>query len=190
MVLEIPMEVNIELDHLHVRLFGDYAYNMDGAARAKKAYAAAKTAGNTPNGPENYGIQPISSAQTSDVKAYQVGFGVGSKGMNYGPMQGLVYGSTSKKNTWEFRTYWQHIEQYALDPNLLDSDFFEGRENMEGVYTALSYSFSANTIGTFRYGHASRINNKLGTGGSNQDIPQMNPIRKYDLFQVDMTFRF
>ena len=97
---------------------------------------------------------------------------------------------SSKKNTWEFRTYWQHVEQYALDPNLLDSDFFEGRGNLEGIYTALAYSFTDNVIATFRYGYASRINDKLGTGGSNLDIPQMNPIQHYNLLQLDLTLRF
>jgi hypothetical protein len=88
------------------------------------------------------------------------------------------------------RAYWQHIEQYALDPNLLDSDFFEGRANLEGIYTALAYSLTDNTIATLRYGYATRINDQLGTGGSNQDIPQVNPITHYNIFQVDLTFRF
>jgi hypothetical protein len=103
---------------------------------------------------------------------------------------GLVNGSVSKKNTWEFRTYWQHVEQYALDPNLLDSDFFEGRGNMEGIYTALAYGITDNVIGTIRYGYASRINDKLGTGGSNLDIPQINPIHRYNLLHLDLTLRF
>ena len=114
-----------------------------------------------------------------------MGFAVGNK-----DSLGLVYGSTSRKNGWEFRTYWQHVEQYALDPNLLDSDFFEGRGNLEGVYAAFAYGFTDNLIGTIRYGYAKRINKNLGTGGSNQDIPQMNPINQYDIVQVDLGFRF
>jgi hypothetical protein len=101
-----------------------------------------------------------------------------------------VYGTASRKHAWEFRTYWQHVEQYSLDPNLIDSDFFEGAENLQGIYTAAAYSFTDNLIGTIRYGYASRINNKLGTGGSDQDIPQVNPISEYKLFQADLTFRF
>ena len=87
-------------------------------------------------------------------------------------------------------TYQQHVEQYALDPNLLDSDFFEGRGNLEGIFAAAAYGLSDNVIGTVRYGYATRINDKLGTGGSNQDIPQMNPIHRYNLLQLDLTFRF
>ena len=126
-----------------------------------------------------------SPRRTNDVKAYQIGVALGNK-----DSLGLVYGSVCKKNAWEVRTYWQHVEQYALDPNLLDSDFFEGRGNLEGVYAASAYGFTDNVIGTLRYGHANRINNLLGTGGSNQDMPQLNPIQSYDLLQFDLTLKF
>ncbi len=72
----------------------------------------------------------------------------------------------------------------------MDSDFFEGRGNMEGIYAALSYALSQNFLATVRYGHAGRINHNLGTGGSNQDIPQMNPIDAYSIVQVDASLRF
>jgi hypothetical protein len=102
----------------------------------------------------------------------------------------MVYGQTVHRHAWEARTYWQHVEQYALDPNLIDSDFMEGRGNLEGIYAAFAYGISENIIGTIRYGYAQRINDKLGTGGSNQDIPQMNPISRYNILQLDLTLRF
>ena len=189
LVLEIPAEVNFKIKSLNARVFGDFAYNIEGKDRAEAAasgYAAYLAQQST--------VSPVTvtpfSPQRNDVKAYQVGFGLGNGGNVYGPMQGLVYGSTAKKRTWEARTYWQHVEQYALDPNLLDSDFFEGRANLEGIYAALAYSLTDNVITTLRYGYAHRINDKLGTGGANQDIPQVNPISHYNLFQVDLTFRF
>lgn len=179
MVLEIPGEFDFKiltssLGPLQGRFFGDFGLNLDGRDRAR---AAATAAG-------------LSHVYTDDNKAYQFGFGIGNAGPVYGPTQGLVYGSTSKKNTWEARAYWQHVEQYALDVNLLDSDFFEGRGNLEGIYTAFAYSFSDAIIGTVRYGHAHRINDKLGTGGSNLDIPGLNPINNYNIAQFDLTFRF
>jgi hypothetical protein len=184
LVVDVPFEVNFKIKQLNARVFGDFAYNLEGSQRATDAVSAlaaqVQAAGN--------GYQPpllSYGAQRNDVKAYQIGFGIGN-----GDRLGLVYGSVAKKHTWEFRTYWQHVEQYALDPNLLDSDFFEGRGNLEGIYTALAYSFTDNVIATFRYGYASRINNKLGTGGSNLDIPQINPIEHYNLLQLDLTVRF
>jgi len=190
LVVEVPFEFNFKISKLNARLFGDIAYNLEGADRARDAAAAYSAILSANVFPSGNAIPHSFPAQTHDVKAYQIGFGIGSGDIVDGPMQGLVYGTGSHKHAWELRTYWQHIEQYALDPNLIDSDFFEGRENLEGIYLALAYGFSDNFIGTFRYGHASRINNLLGTGGSNQDIPQVNPINDYQLFQVDLTLRF
>jgi Putative porin len=190
LVLEVPFELDAKFTDVNVRLFGDYAYNLDGAARATAAYNAANSPYFSVSGPGGGTIEQIPSPQTHDVVAYQIGLGIGSSDLKLGPTQGLVYGNSSHKHDWEFRTYWQHVEQYALDPNLVDSDFFEGRENMEGIYAALAYAFSDNVFLTVRYGYADRINDKLGTAGSDQDIPQMNPINHYNLLQVDATLRF
>ncbi len=186
LVLDIPAEVNFKLEDVNLRFFGDYAINLKGQQRAEAAFQASTA----PTLPEVGGIAPIKSAQTQDIHAYQIGVGIGSANIHYGPHDGLVYGSDSKRNTWEFRTYWQHVEQYSLDPNLIDTDFFQGVENLQGIYAALAYGVTENIIGTARYGHASRINDQLGTGGSGQDIPQMNPVQTYNLFQIDVTFRF
>ena len=184
LVLDVPFEVNFKIKSLSARVFGDFAYNLDGGQRAEAAAT----------GYANYlaqqsSVSPVTvkafPAQRSDNKAYQAGVALGSS-----DSLGLVYGAKSLKHAWEVRTYWQHVEQYALDPNLLDSDFFEGRGNLEGIYTAVAYGFSDNLIGTFRYGYASRINDLIGTGGANQDLPQVNPIQHYNLLQLDLTFRF
>ena len=184
LILEIPAEFdfkikNSPLGDLQARLFGDFAYNCQGNDRANAAYNANPAAFPGLNGPVS-----------GQDKAYQVGFGIGSAGPTYGPTQGLVYGSTSKKNTWEARCYWQHVEQYALDVNLLDSDFFEGRANMEGFYTAFAYSFTDAIIGTIRYGHANPIESNLGTGGNNLDMPGLNQVKNYNVLQLDVTWRF
>jgi hypothetical protein len=184
LILEIPAEFdfkirNTPLGTLQARLFGDLAYNFKGDDRARAAYSANPLA-----------FPGLSGPVTGQNKAYQIGLGVGSVGPIYGPTQGLVYGSTSKKNTWEARVYWQYVEQYALDVNLMDSDFFEGRGNLQGVYSAFAYSFTDAIIGTVRFGYASRINNSLGTGGNNLDIPGINPIERYTVLQTDLTWRF
>lgn len=186
LVLEIPFQANYKFKGMDAHVFGDYAYNLDGAARAQAAASGYAAYLKTLTPPVINGF----SAQTSDVKAYQIGFGIGSDDVQYGPQQGLVYGTSSPKHAWEVRTYWQHIEQYSLDPNLLDLDFFNGLENLQGIYVAASYAFTGNVIGTFRYGHASRINDQLGTGGSSGDIPQINPVNNYDIYQADLTVRF
>jgi hypothetical protein len=181
-IFEFPAEINIKFKRLNARLFGDFAINLEGNRRADAAYNGLKVlqAGSSLTPPLlKYG------PQRNQDRAYQVGFAIGNK-----DSLGLVYGSTSRKHAWEFRTYWQHVEQYAVDPNLIDSDFFEGRANMEGIYAALAYGLSDNLIATARYGYANRINDKLGTGGANQDIPQINPIDHFSLMQLDLSFRF
>jgi hypothetical protein len=171
LVLEIPAEFNFKAGPYDARVFADFAYNLQGADRARAAFQANQAS-----------ITPLPHAFTGAAKAYQLGFAIGNLG--------LVYSQTSKKRTWEGRVYWQHVEQYAADVNLLDSDFFEGRGNLQGVYTALAYSITDNIIGTFRYGYAQRINDYLGTGGDNPDLPVLNPIRNYHLLQVDLGWRF
>jgi hypothetical protein len=180
-VVEVPFEFNFKIGRLDAQIFGDGAYNLAGSQRAQAAAAgyAAYLANQTPATIKAF------SPQTQDVKAYQIGFAIGSPGT-----LGLINGTTSAKHAWEFKTYWQHIEQYALDPNLLDTDVFAGDENLQGIYTALAYGFNQNFIGAFRYGYATRINSLLGTGGTGQDIPQINPINQFQLIQVDLTFKF
>jgi hypothetical protein len=183
-ILEIPAEYNIIFNTttfglLQARAFGDFAYNFSGDSRAKAAFDANPAA-----------FPGMTGAATGENKAYQVGVGIGSSPGLYGPTQGLVYGSYAKKHAWEARAYWQHVEQYALDVNLLDSDFFEGRGNLQGVYLAAAYSLTDAIIATARYGYAEQIRGDLGTGGNNLDIPGINPVKYYNLLQMDLTWRF
>jgi hypothetical protein len=183
-VLEVPFELNLQTTRLDYRVFGDFAYNIEGSERATAAAAGyqAYLGLQTPTAATIKGFSP----QTSQVKAYQIGAAIGSP-----DSLGLVYyGANARKHAWEIRTYWQHVEQYSLDPNLLDLDYFAGDENLQGMYAAAAYAFTGNFIGTFRYGYASRIDNQIGTGGTGTDIPQINPITQYQLFQVDLTFKF
>jgi hypothetical protein len=172
-IVELPMELNFKIGSLNARAFGDYALNLEGNQRAQAAYNAGIAEGASfPSG-----------VQFGQDQAMQFGLAVGNN-------LGLVYGTTSKRGTWEARTYWQHIEQYALDPNLLDSDFFEGRGNLQGLYAAFAYSFTDAMIGTIRYGVAEQIDDSLGTGGYNADLPLPNPINRFQIMQADVTLRF
>jgi hypothetical protein len=111
-------------------------------------------------------------------------------GENKACLVGLAFGDLSKKHGWELRTWWQSVEQYAADVNLLDSDFFEGRANMRGVAAGFAYAFTDAIVGAVRYGYADRVNRDLGTGGSNPDLPGLNPVHSYHILQLDLTYRF
>ena len=169
-ILELPGEVNFKIGSLDAKAFGDFGVNLEGDQRARAAFHAAPAA--FPGG-----------LQLGQDQAYQAGLAAGNN-------LGLAYGSTPKKGTWEARAYWQRVEQYALDPNLLDSDFFEGRGNLQGLYAAFAYSVSDAIIGTVRYGWAERIDKNLGTGGYNADLPLPNPVNRYQIVQVDVTWKF
>jgi hypothetical protein len=93
-----------------------------------------------------------------------------------------------KKHDWQIDTWWQHTDQYALDPNLVDSDLFDSRVNMEGVVARAGYLLSDSIILNLTYAHAWRIDNALGTGGAG-DIG-INPVDEYQIFQADLSVKF
>ncbi|HEV8543062.1 MAG TPA: putative porin, partial [Verrucomicrobiae bacterium] len=180
MIIEFPLEANFKATWADFRLFGDFAKNLRGGDRARDAFAAQSN-------PllASAGLAPIPSPQTGEDTAWLAGIAMGSP-----DSIGLVTGALTRRHGWEVRAYWQHIEQYALDPNLIDSDFFEGRANLEGIFAAVAYGLTDNMIAVLRYGYAHRINDMLGTGGSNLDVPQMNPIDRYNILQLDLAYKF
>jgi hypothetical protein len=96
----------------------------------------------------------------------------------------------AKKHAWEARAYWQQIDLNALDANLTDSDFFEGRTNIQGLFLAFAYSPTDAMITTIRFGEAHRINQDGPTPGANQDMPNVQPLSSYRLLQLDLTWKF
>ncbi len=55
---------------------------------------------------------------------------------------GLGAGKLKTRSDWQLSAFYQHIEQFALDPNLVDSDFFDTRVNMEGFVVQGGYALS------------------------------------------------
>ena len=111
--------------------------------------------------------------KTDSVNAYQIGLGVGK---------------VKEKGTWELRGFWQHAEQFALDPNLVDSDIFDSRINIEGFAFIFGYALSDAVFTNLTYAHGWQIDHDLGTGGLG-DVG-INPLDDYDLFQADLSFKF
>lgn len=167
-VVEIPMEVRFPVATLSGAVFGEYAWNIDGKKRA--------AASATPQ-------------YDNDNKAMMLGLSLASSGVPQSLSQGPTLGSSAKKGTWEVRTYYQRVEQFALDQNMIDSDFFE-RTNMEGYFVAGAYSPANGIITTLRYGNAKRLNANMSTGGFNDDSSNVATINRYQLLQADLTLRF
>jgi len=106
--------------------------------------------------------------------AYQIGAGVGQ---------------LKQKHDWQLDVWWQHTEQYALDPNLVDDDIFDGHQNMEGIAAKASYALTDAVFVALTYNYAWRINDNLGTGGPVNAIA-INPMDQYQLFFCDLNIKF
>ena len=101
---------------------------------------------------------------------------------------GASIGQLKVKHDWQLQVYYMHSEQYSLDPNLVDSDFWDSRVNMEGVVVQGGFALSDAVAFNLSWGYAWRVDQSLGTGGTG-DIG-INPLQKYQIFQADLNVKF
>lgn len=166
-IIEIPGEINFNIGDLQAKVFGDYAYNIDGDDRYK---AALNRPGNSV--PTNNAIRNAGN----DDKAWLIGVGVARK-QDKKPKQG----------DWAANLWYQDVGVYALDPNTPDSDFFDSRVNMKGVVLKTEYNLRDNVFVNFAAGHGTRKNDDISTVGAG-DIG-LN-LDSYNLYQLDLTYKF
>ena len=152
LVFDMPMEFGWKLWELPMRIFGDFAVNLEADDRAKAA-------GHPGSGGQRY--------------AYEIGLGVGQ---------------LKAKSDWEIRAWWQHTDQYSVDPNLVDSDIFDSRVNMQGVAVKAGYALADAIIFNLTWAYGWRSNGNFGTGGVG-DIG-INPLDEYQIFQADLNVKF
>jgi hypothetical protein len=113
----------------------------------------------------------------------------GQGSQRYAYTIGLGIGQLKAKNDWQIDLWYQHAEQFALDPNLIDDDWFNGQLNVHGVGITAAYNLSAAVNLTLNYGHGWWYNHNLGTGGSNLAIA-INPTYRYNFFTADLNVKF
>lgn len=106
----------------------------------------------------------------------------------YAYLIGAGIGKLKAKKDWQIQAWWQHTEQYSLDPNLVDSDIWDSRVNVEGVVVQGGYALSDAVIVNLTYGYGWRADDTLGTGGTG-DIG-INPLQNYQVFQADLNVKF
>src|SRR5215510_854944 len=86
-----------------MRVFGEFADNIEGHDRAKAAGHSDHT------------------------------------GQHYAWMLGGAIGQLKAKHDWELRAWYQYAGQFALDPNLVDSDIYDSRVNQKGIAVKAGY---------------------------------------------------
>ena len=97
-------------------------------------------------------------------------------------------GQLKAKSDWEIRAWWQHTEQFSLDPNLVDSDIYDSRVNMQGIAVKAGYMLADAISLNLTYCYGWTTDGTYGTGGIG-DIA-INPLSQYQLFQADMSVKF
>jgi hypothetical protein len=115
----------------------------------------------------------------------------GQGSQRYAYQAGLGIGQLKKKGDWQIDLWYQHTEQYALDPNLIDDDIFNAQENIHGIVVQGTYNFTAAVNFRLTYAHGWWYNHNLGTGGNLGTITiATNPTNEYNLFQADLNLTF
>jgi hypothetical protein len=107
----------------------------------------------------------------------------------YAYQVGLGIGKIRAKHDWQLEAFYQHVEQFAVDANLVDSDLYDSRVNMEGFAVRAGYALSDAVTFNLTYGYGEQIDRDLGTGGTG-DAFSINPLRKYQIFQADLNVKF
>ena len=78
---------------------------------------------------------------------------------------------------------------FALDPNLVDSDIFDSRTNMQGWVVNANYALGAATQLTFTYAHGERKDKSIAAPGAG-DTGTNNKIDNYRMLQLDLNMKF
>jgi hypothetical protein len=166
-IWEVPAELSYKLSTSNtLRLYGDWAYNADAGKRAD--LAAARTTGAT--------ATALSDARGEDT-AWLLGVGFASQA-----------DKKAQAGDYSARIWYQETGIYALDPNAVDSDFFDSKLNMKGTVLKGEYLATDNVFINMAYGHATRNNKTVVTAGVSGDTG-FN-LKDYDLLQLDLTYKF
>ena len=115
----------------------------------------------------------------------------GQGSQRYAFQAGLGVGQLKKAHDWQVNVWYQQIQQFALDPNLIDDDIFNAQENIHGIVAQAAYNLTAAVIFRLTYAHGWWYNHNLGTGGNLGTITiATNPTDEYNLFQADLNLTF
>ena len=105
---------------------------------------------------------------------------------------GLGYTSQAGKKAaagdYSAKIWYQETGLYALDPNAVDSDFFDSKVNIKGGVFKADYLVADNVRINTAYGHGTRKNSAQSVAGILGDTGMA--FKDFDLFQLDVTYMF
>lgn len=102
---------------------------------------------------------------------------------------GLQYGKATLPGEWDTRAIYQSVGAFALDANLVDSDLFDSRTNMQGLILGGNYALGSATQLSLAYATGKRKNSTVIAPGAG-DVGSNNALDKYWLLQVDLNVKF
>jgi hypothetical protein len=115
----------------------------------------------------------------------------GQGGQRYAYQAGMGVGQLKAKHDWEIDVWYQHAEQYSLDPNLIDDDIFNAQLNMHGIAAQATYNLTAAVNVQLTYAYGWWYNHNLGTGGNVGSLAiATNPTNQYQFFTADLNIKF
>ncbi len=185
-IIEVPVLVTFPIANFKGAVFGDFAHNTEASQRM--ALDSLSPVYKTVNHKQvlAYNLFPNNHKADGGADAFTFGWAIASENT---PALGIMHTPSAKAGNWEFRNYYQRIGLASLDPNLIDSDFFE-RTNTQGVYMAGSYAPVDGIVTVLKYGLASRFDKNAGTGGTNSDSISTQTINNYQIVQLDMILKW
>ena len=102
---------------------------------------------------------------------------------------GFQYGKATLPGEWDARVIYQSVGAFALDTNLVDSDLFDSRTNMQGFILGGNYALGAATQLSLTFASGDRKDDSVIAPGAG-DIGSNNLLDKYWLLQVDLNVKF
>jgi hypothetical protein len=159
-ILTAPGDVSWKMGTLPVKLYWDFAYNLQGKGRMSDIYGLTNAKKNSDGTPE-----PLHC--TKDDMAYLVG---------------MQFGQNKKAGDWSFKADWRQTGLCSVDPNLNDSDFALGQLDTRGVRAAILWNVTdAFTLGA-SYNYAWNLRDHLDSPISNANV--------VEVVQVDASLAF
>lgn len=101
---------------------------------------------------------------------------------------GVQYGKAKLRGEWDLKVFYQQTGLVALDPNLVDSDLFDSRVNIEGAVVGLNYQLTDAITFTATYANG-KTKDKSAISAGSGDMGT-TAFKDYNLLQLDVVAKF